>query len=101
MTAGPQTKDEPKHNGARKDANEREAGCVNASLFQRQPAEQRVARERDHREQRQDKQPCGWHLLRLEERRHRAVERVGHGAEELGFARLDDAVRSDRLSAGV
>jgi hypothetical protein len=54
MTAGPQMKDEPQDNRAGEDPDKRKAGRVDASLLQRQPAEQRVARERDHREQRQD-----------------------------------------------
>ena len=41
------------------------------------------------------------HRLRLDERRHWAVEGFGDGAEEFGFGFLDDAVGGDDLGAGV
>src|SRR5688572_9229625 len=62
MTAGPEAHDEPESNRPGKDPDEREAGGVDASLLQRQSAEQRVARESNHRKQSQDEQPCGWHF---------------------------------------
>ena len=53
--------DEPKRGRASGDADESKTGRVDAGLLQRQPTEQGVARERDHRRQRQDEKSCGIH----------------------------------------
>ena len=39
--------------------------------------------------------------LRLQKRRHRAIQRVGDGAQEFGFHFLDHVIRRDDLHAGV
>lgn len=39
--------------------------------------------------------------LLLQKRRHWAIERVGYGAEQLGFHFLDDAVGRDHLRARI
>ena len=40
-------------------------------------------------------------MLWLHEWRHRAIERVGNGAEQLCFTFLNDLIDSDNLGAGV
>jgi hypothetical protein len=45
--------DEPKRSGARENADESESGGIDGGLFECSPAEQRIASERDHRQQRE------------------------------------------------
>ena len=60
-TLAAQFHDEPKGNGAGKDADEGETGRVDTGVLQGRPAEQRVAREGDHRCQCEDENPRRFH----------------------------------------
>ena len=54
---------EPQCGGARDNADERKARCIDAGLLQRRSAEQGITRERDHRRQRQNEKSCGFHRI--------------------------------------
>ena len=54
---------EPERGGARDNADERKARCVDAGLLQRRSAEQGITRERDHRRQRQNEKSCWFHRI--------------------------------------
>ena len=53
--------DEPKRGGAGENADESESGGIDGGLFQCSPAEQRIAREGDHRQQREYENSSRFH----------------------------------------